>query len=476
MDFMSLAEKAIDWFVPNEFKDDKDLVLRCRLAVTISVIIAVLWVPFFFRRGPLSIALGVVLALFVLFLPFFLRRTSSLLWMGNGLVLVITISCFYRAYWDGGYNASILWWSVVGPVIAVLLIGNRAAFFWLAVNGAGIGTFILLEVSGIQVPGVRTISLEEIAVNCIVLSAVLTLTSLYLERSKDSAMDERQVEVERSSLLEQDMRRIAREIRRNTRAIHQISDNLSGSIVDMKSSADEITRTEEESSTAISQSTNTIQELSASLEETVKKMKELESLSRDTVSKGVDGVASVKRSGEAMAKIIESRQEYDTILQAITDIADSAHLLSLNAAIEAAKAGEFGKGFFVVVEEIRDLANRSNDAVIDIRKAIKKSGFVMSRGRNIVASIAEVFESVTELINTIAEHIKELNIALEEQNIGIKEIARGTEEIAHSGEENSQLIRELNRSLGDNSKIIEQLHQIAEQLEKQNIGDLAESA
>lgn len=237
----------------------------------------------------------------------------------------------------------------------------------------------------------------------------------------------------------------------------------------MKSSAVEIEQVGAESSAAINQGITTIQQLSTTLSQTVKRIKELEHGSVMIEDRGKDAEKTINHSVSAMAKINESRQEYETILQAITDIADSAHLLSLNAAIEAAKAGEYGKGFFVVVEEIRDLAQRSNDTVVDIRKVIKKSSFVLSRSKYVMVSIKEVFDTVTSLIENMTEVIRDLAIALEEQELGIREIARGTEEIAQSGDQNATLVQELNRSIEDNTKTVADLHRIAEHLERQQV-------
>lgn len=466
----NLIIKGFDWFIPDESFEDRDLVLRSRLMIAISLLTTALWLPVVFSVGPLGSVLGIVSGAFLLFLPFFFKKTGSLAWAGHGIVLVITLSNFYRAYWVGGYDAVILWWNVVAPVIAVLLIGSKSGFIWLLLNSLGVGIFYYMETAGVRIPGVGAINDNVMLMNAIFLAIVLTTTSFYLERSKNLVMEIRKGEVEKTRALAESMQKIADEIKLNTRTIHSSSDDLAKTLNMMKGSAKEIEQVTLESSSAVNQGTNTIQELSSSLGETLKRMKELEHSSMMTETRGTQATDTIKQSIKAMARINESRQEYDTILQAITDIADSAHLLSLNAAIEAAKAGEYGKGFFVVVEEIRDLAQRSNDAVIDIRKVTKKSGFVLSRSKNVMVSVEEVFYTVIQLVESITHLIRELTAALEEQNIGIKEIAKGTEDIAHSTEENLTLIQTLKSSLEDNTNTVENLRQIALQLDQQQTG------
>ena len=462
--------KILDWFIPVDAQADKDLLLRHRLLLILIGILTVIWLPIVFRIGPLSYLIGAVTAVFLLFLPFFLKRTGSFFWASHGVVLVISYTNFYRAYWQGGYDGGMLWWNVVGPVIAILLVGSRSGFFWLLINAIGVGVFYLMESSGIVLPGSGQVDDTVTLVNAVFLSIVLTTSSHYLERSKNIIMGFRQEEVEKSRDLAESMRTIAVEIRRNTRIIYSSADELTKALNRMKEGASEIEQVTGESSTSINQASNTIQELSGSLGETVKRMRELEHSSSITEERGSQATDTIKQSVRAMATINESRQEYDTILQAITDIADSAHLLSLNAAIEAAKAGEFGKGFFVVVEEIRDLAQRSNDAVVDIRKVIKKSGFVLSRSKHVVVAIEETFNTVMQLVESITDLIKELTSALEEQNIGIKEIAKGTEDIAHATDENSTLIKTLKNSIEENSSTVANLQQIANQLDQQQGG------
>ncbi len=465
----NLFTKVIDWFIPKSTFEDRDLLLRSRLLITISLLVTIIWVPFVFRFGPTSVILGAGMAVILLSMPFLLKRTGSVFLAGHIIVLLMTLSNFYRAYWDGGFNAVMLWWNVVAPVVAVLLVGTKSGFFWLALNGLGVGIFFMLENQGAYLPGAGPISDESMVLNTIALTVILTVTSLYLERGKNLVMKIRQDEVERTRNLAADMQNIARQIRTNTGTIYQSSDQLNKNLERMKSSAVEIEQVGAESSAAINQGITTIQQLSTTLSQTVKRIKELEHGSVMIEDRGKDAEKTINHSVSAMAKINESRQEYETILQAITDIADSAHLLSLNAAIEAAKAGEYGKGFFVVVEEIRDLAQRSNDTVVDIRKVIKKSSFVLSRSKYVMVSIKEVFDTVTSLIENMTEVIRDLAIALEEQELGIREIARGTEEIAQSGDQNATLVQELNRSIEDNTKTVADLHRIAEHLERQQV-------
>jgi methyl-accepting chemotaxis protein len=152
---------------------------------------------------------------------------------------------------------------------------------------------------------------------------------------------------------------------------------------------------------------------------------------------------------EEINSLHESSEEIGQIIEVITDIANQTHLLSLNAEIEAARAGEHGKGFAVVANEVRKLAEQSEqsaDQIVQLIRGIQshttRSVKVMEKGSSEVqtgvVTIEEAdltFEKITAMIENVADKTQDVSAAVEE-------ISSSSEQIVASSEQTSGIAKE----------------------------------
>ncbi|MDN3680685.1 methyl-accepting chemotaxis protein [Vibrio tapetis subsp. quintayensis] len=137
--------------------------------------------------------------------------------------------------------------------------------------------------------------------------------------------------------------------------------------------------------------------------------------------------------------LVTSTEDIGKILDVINSIADQTNLLALNAAIEAARAGDAGRGFAVVAEEVRSLANRTQESTTEIHTMIEK----LRAGTHSASTAMKVSESNVEGAVTSAQ---EANLALENIRNHIVEISDRNSQIAAASEEQSLVAEEINQN------------------------------
>jgi methyl-accepting chemotaxis protein len=195
---------------------------------------------------------------------------------------------------------------------------------------------------------------------------------------------------------------------------------------------------------------------------------------RDTISAMQEVSDSTTSTAETIGKLGESSEEIGTIISVINDIADQTNLLALNAAIEAARAGEQGRGFAVVADEVRKLAERTTTATKEIGGMISSiqtetSTAVAAMGEGIkkvdngvrlanetgeaLAKIVDGVQSVTDMVNQIAT-------ATEEQSATADEISRSMDSISDVAKTNVNAIGEVSSATGETSRLASELKEL----------------
>ena len=167
-----------------------------------------------------------------------------------------------------------------------------------------------------------------------------------------------------------------------------------------------------------------------------------------------DLAQDVERAAEVIHKLENEAEKVGSVLDVIRGIAEQTNLLALNAAIEAARAGEQGRGFAVVADEVRTLASRTQQSTTEIQGMIEK---LQSGARNAVS----VMDAGREKAQVSVERAESAGSSLIEITKAVASISSMNTQIASAAEEQSAVTQEINRNITEISAISDRNSQIS---------------
>jgi methyl-accepting chemotaxis protein len=284
-------------------------------------------------------------------------------------------------------------------------------------------------------------------------------------------------------------------LRQLTLKILQATSSIGSSTSQISASVSEQASTTSEQASAVAETTSTVEEVRQTAEQTSDRTQVVSDMANNSleladrgllvIKKNEDGMYNLKEQVRNIAETIlalsEQTQQIGDIIATVNDIADQSNLLALNAAMEAARAGEAGRGFAVVAGEVRNLAEQSRQATAqvsmilgEIQKAANTAVMVTEQGTKRAEDGVELAQATGETIRTIREHTQQVAQAAQQiaastrqQLAGMDQITRAMENINIGSTQGQMGIRQVEQAAHNLNDLAAQLSGIVQQYKVQ---------
>ncbi len=375
-------------------------------------------------------------------------------------------------------------------IISLMFLASDFAFFFLARHN--------LDPISLKAARVGLIdSSFTIVLTLLVGTALISIVTQSIEQAERESKKSED-NFSRAQKLLDSLRGASNDLAASSEELSQMASSFSENTQNQAASAEEIMATVEEVSAGVDNVTGGAREQFERMKGLLDRIRVLSetilgmgttikmamNVTKDITGYAGEGEKSLRSMSESMNKITASSNEMTNIVGIINDISDKINLLSLNAAIEAARAGDAGRGFAVVADEISKLADQTSVSIKEIDSHIRLNNDEITRGTKTVEETVSTISKIIEGVNSINVMIDEISGQMERQqqlnsqvNSESENAMNRSDEMRLATEEQKSAVNEIARSISNVNELTQSNSAGAERLftHARGVRELAES-